>query len=70
VTTTWEKVLAAQPELIIAAPCGYDEAGAAERSVHLDLGIPVIAVDADSYFSRPGPRLADGVELLAQILNR
>ena len=69
-TTTWEEVLAAEPELVIAAPCGYDEAGAAARAAGLDLGIPVVAVDADSYFSRPGPRLADGVELLAQRLRR
>lgn len=68
-TTTWDDVLAAEPELIIAAPCGYDERGAAERAAALDLGVPVIAVDADSYFSRPGPRLADGVELLAGILH-
>lgn len=68
-TTTWEEVLAAGPELIVAAPCGYDERGAAERAAGLDLGVPVVAVDADSYFSRPGPRLADGVELLAGILH-
>jgi iron complex transport system substrate-binding protein len=70
VTTTWERVLEAAPELIVAAPCGYDERGAAERAAGLDLPVPVVAVDADSYFSRPGPRLADGVELLAQILRR
>ena len=68
VTPTWEQVLATRPELIIAAPCGYDEAGAAERAAEVDLPLPVVAVDADSYFSRPGPRLADGVELLARIL--
>jgi iron complex transport system substrate-binding protein len=68
VTTTWEIVLAAAPELIVAAPCGYDEHAAAQRAADLGLPVPVAAVDADSYFSRPGPRLADGVELLAQIL--
>jgi iron complex transport system substrate-binding protein len=68
VTTTWERVLEAGPELIIAAPCGYDERGAAQRAADLDLPLPVAPVDADSYFSRPGPRLADGVERLAQIL--
>jgi iron complex transport system substrate-binding protein len=68
VTTTWERVLEAGPELIIAAPCGYDERGAAQRAADLDLPVPVAPVDADSYFSRPGPRLADGVERLAQIL--
>jgi iron complex transport system substrate-binding protein len=68
-TTTWEEVLAAEPDLIVAAPCGYDEKGATARSAGLDLPVPVFPVDADSYFSRPGPRLADGVELLAQILH-
>jgi iron complex transport system substrate-binding protein len=68
-TTTWQEVLAAEPELIVAAPCGYDEQGAAARCAELDLPVPVVPVDADSYFSRPGPRLADGVELLAQILH-
>ena len=68
-TTSWEQVLAADPELIVAAPCGFDEAEAGERAAHLDLPVPVIPVDADSFFSRPGPRLADGVELLAQILH-
>lgn len=69
-STTWDEVLAAEPELVIAAPCGYDEAGAAERAADLDLGgLPVVAVDADSYFSRPAPRVADGVELLAALLH-
>jgi iron complex transport system substrate-binding protein len=67
-TTAWDEVMAAEPELVIAAPCGYDREGAAARAAFLDLGVPVVAVDADSYFSRPGPRLAEGTELLAQIL--
>lgn len=66
--TTWAEVLGADPELVIAAPCGYDEAGAAERCADLDLDVPVVPVDADSFFSRPGPRLAEGTELLARIL--
>jgi iron complex transport system substrate-binding protein len=68
-STTWEQVLAAQPELIVAAPCGFDEAGAAERSAGLDLPVPIVPVDADGLFSRPGPRLADGVERLLEILH-
>lgn len=68
-STDWEQVLAAGPELIVAAPCGYDEQGAAERAAGLDLPVPIVAVDADSFFSRPGPRLADGVELLARLLH-
>jgi iron complex transport system substrate-binding protein len=68
-STTWEQVLAGEPELIVAAPCGFDEAGAAERSAGLDLPVPIVPVDADGLFSRPGPRLADGVERLLEILH-
>jgi iron complex transport system substrate-binding protein len=69
VSTTWERVLEAEPELVVAAPCGYDERGAATRAAGLGLPLPVVPVDADSFFSRPGPRLADGVELLARLLH-
>jgi len=34
-----------------------------------DLGARVVAVDASSYFSRPGPRLVDGIELLGHLLH-
>jgi iron complex transport system substrate-binding protein len=68
-STTWEQVLAGEPELIVAAPCGFDEAGAAERSAGLRLPVPIVPVDADGLFSRPGPRLADGVERLLEILH-
>jgi len=72
---TWEEVAAGQPEVVIVMPCGYDAARAlveAEefadrlRAVGAD---QVVAVNASAYFSRPGPRLADGLELLAHILH-
>jgi iron complex transport system substrate-binding protein len=72
---SWEEVAAAQPEVVIVMPCGYDAARAlveaedfAEklRTVGAD---QVVAVNASAYFSRPGPRLADGLELLAHILH-
>ena len=55
-------------------PCGYDtERSAQEAGDHADrltaLGARVVAVDAAAYFSRPGPRLVDGVELLAHLLH-
>ena len=73
-TATWEEVAAAQPEVVVAMPCGYDEAGSrAEADAHRDrldaLGATVQCVDAAAYFSRPGPRLVDGVELLADLLH-
>lgn len=71
----WDEVAAAQPEIVIAMPCGYDaERARAEALAYVDrlaaLGARrVVAVDAAAYFSRPGPRLVDGLELLATILH-
>lgn len=72
VPTTWAAVAAAEPELIIVAPCGYHLPGAIEqaRSAAQALpGIPVWAIDADAIVVRPGPRLVDGVEAIASILH-
>jgi iron complex transport system substrate-binding protein len=74
-TFDWAEAEAARPEVAVAMPCGYGtERAAAETRPHLDrlagLGARrVVAVDASSYFSRPGPRLVDGVELLAHVLH-
>lgn len=68
-TTTWEAVRAAGPEMVIAAPCGFDEERAARDAASIDLDCPVVAVDADRYFVRPSPSLAEGVELLARIFH-
>jgi iron complex transport system substrate-binding protein len=71
----WEQVAAAQPEIIIAMPCGYGEARSQrEAAAHAEelrrVGAErVVAVDAAAYFSRPGPRLVDGLELLAHVLH-
>jgi iron complex transport system substrate-binding protein len=73
--TTWEVVAAAEPDVVIAMPCGYDAqraheeaAGYAERLRSVGAG-QVVAVDAAATFSRPGPRLVDGLETLAHILH-
>jgi iron complex transport system substrate-binding protein len=74
-TATWEELRAAAPEVVIAMPCGWDaERALAEALAHrgeLDsLGADrVIAVDAAASFSRPGPRLVEGTELLAHLLH-
>jgi iron complex transport system substrate-binding protein len=74
-TRTWEEVAAAQPEVVVCMPCGYDAQRAfAEAEAFGDelaeLGARrVVAVDAAAYFSRPGPRLVDGLELMAHILH-
>lgn len=72
---TWEQVAAAEPEVVVCMPCGYDLGRAHEEaSAYADrlagLGARrVVAVDAAATFSRPGPRLVDGLELLAHVLH-
>src|SRR5215213_8802199 len=73
-TADWGEVEAAVPELVVSMPCGYYAEQAAAETVrwrrHLaQLGARVVAVDAAAYFSRPGPRLVDGVELLGHLLH-
>ena len=73
VRTTWEEVHAADPEVIIVAPCGFDREGsqalADQIADRLPVGIPVHAVDANASWARPGTRLLDGIEELAGILD-
>jgi len=76
----WEKVTEYQPEILIVSPCGFD-AEKSEKQIDILRNFPnwceipavrnkrVYAVDANAYFSRPGPRLVDGVELLAHLLH-
>ncbi len=72
---TWDEVAAAQPDIVIVMPCGYDaQIAHREAEMHRDelraLGAgEVVAVDAAAYFSRPGPRIVDGLELLAHVLH-
>ena len=67
----WDDVVNARPEAIIVSPCGYR----LERSVELARqlrrlpGVEVYAVDANAYFARPGPRVVEGVELLAHLFH-
>jgi len=69
VPTTWDAVRAVEPQLIVAAPCGFDEERSAREAASIDVGCPVVAVDADRYFVRPAPSLARGVEILARIFH-
>jgi len=73
-TVSWEEAEAVGAEVVVAMPCGYDATRAAQEvadhgAAVARLGARVVAVDASSYFSRPGPRLVDGVELLAHVLH-
>jgi iron complex transport system substrate-binding protein len=71
----WGALAGLGPDVVIAMPCGWDVSESHDQAVaHWDriaaLGAGrVYAVDAASTFSRPGPRLVDGVELLGHILH-
>jgi iron complex transport system substrate-binding protein len=76
----WTDVASLEPDVVVLAPCGFDLDRTLSELVTLDisaglLGTParqesrVFAVDANAHFSRPGPRLVDGVELLAYLLH-
>jgi iron complex transport system substrate-binding protein len=74
-TSSWEAVANAAPEIVVVMPCGYDAPRARVEALTYAEKLAacgaerVIAVDAAAYFSRPGPRLIDGLELLAHILH-
>lgn len=71
----WEVAAATKPDVVIVMPCGRDREEANEEALeHWDkisaLGAErVYAVNASAYFSRPGPRLVDGLELLSSLLH-
>ncbi|HEY3247239.1 MAG TPA: cobalamin-binding protein [bacterium] len=76
----WETIRAADPEVLVVMPCGFDIPRVREE-MHLLTDRPgwdglravregqVYLTEATSYFSRPGPRLVDGLEILASILH-
>ena len=73
-TVGWDELEAASPEVIVSMPCGFYAERAAKETLDqaarlAPLGARVIAVDAAAYFSRPGPRLVDGVEWLGHLLH-
>jgi iron complex transport system substrate-binding protein len=80
VRLTWTDVFEAAPEVLVLMPCGFGvertirEARALPEASGWD-GLPAVkngrvwAVDANSYFSRPAPRLVEGAEILARILH-
>jgi len=73
--SSWDELRAAEPEVVVLMQCGYNAAGAADEALDYAgdlarLGARAIfAGDASAYFSRPGPRLIDGVEQLAFALH-
>ncbi len=76
----WDRVVAYAPEVIILMPCGFDVSRAVSELPILTRlpgwsDLPAVrrgrvyAVDASAYFSRSGPRLVDGLELLAKLIH-
>jgi iron complex transport system substrate-binding protein len=73
VATSWPDIGAAQPDVVVVAPCGFGLAQAIEQARDVAHLLPtsaeVWAIDADAVMVRPGPRLVDGVEALASVLH-
>jgi iron complex transport system substrate-binding protein len=77
---TTEEIAETNAEIVLIMPCGYDAAKNAAQFTAMAVpeswhSLPawrdrrIYAVDANSYFSRPGPRLSDGVEILAHLFH-
>jgi iron complex transport system substrate-binding protein len=76
----WETLLSANPDVIIFMPCGFDLNRTRQEAqtlisrpewqqIHANKSGRVYITDGNSYFNRPGPRLVDSVEILADILH-
>ncbi len=72
---SWDEIAAAEIDITVFSPCGFDLPGSVEQAAAF-LQRPevprlgrIVAVDANAFFSRPGPRVVDGVELLAELLH-
>lgn len=67
--TTWDEVLAQKPDLVVVAACGFSLQQSLERTRDLRLPLRTIVVDGDAHFSRPAPRIADGIRQLAHLIH-
>ena len=70
IALSWADVVAARPELLILAPCGFTRERALEEAALVQTNIKevgavrVVVLDGSAYFNRPGPRLVDSLEQL------
>lgn len=82
VRITWEQLAASQPDIVVVMPCGYHLAETVAQFREMEARFPVewgelpavrerrvYAVDGSAYFSRPGPRVVDGLEILRAIVS-
>jgi iron complex transport system substrate-binding protein len=82
-TLTWDEVIASQPDVVLISCCGFTTERAMQDVPLLDRvpgwdelpavrdgGGRVFVTDGSAYFSRPGPRLVDSLELLAHVIDR
>jgi iron complex transport system substrate-binding protein len=80
VRVAWERILEYAPEVLIISPCGFNLQETVRQASLLTTypdweKLPAVqnsrvyAVDANSYFARPGPRVVDGIELLAHLIH-
>jgi iron complex transport system substrate-binding protein len=80
VRIAWEEVVRFNPEVLIVSPCGFSTKDALKQAdllksrpgwkdIKAVQNDRVFAVDANAYFAKPGPRLVDGVELLAHLIH-
>ncbi len=81
VRISWEQIVASQPDIVVVMPCGYHLADTVRQFHEIEKRFPaewrelpavpngrVYAVDGSAYFSRPGPRVVDGLEILQAIV--
>lgn len=82
VRITWDQIVASQPDIVVVMPCGYHLADTVRQFHEIEKKFPaewrelpatlngrVYAVDGSAYFSRPGPRVVDGLEILQAIIS-
>ena len=78
--TSWDAVSEVEPDMLFLMPCGFDLAQTVREWARTSLppwlsDLPavghgaIIALDGSAYFSRPGPRVIDGIEMLAEIMD-
>jgi len=73
---TWEAVVEARPDVLLLIPCGFPPERT-EAELPLLTGLPgwgdipaVHILDGPAHFNRPGPRVVDGAEILADVLHQ